>query len=176
MRRHLKSTRPELNITSMLDVVLNLVFFFLLITNFAAAERVPMNVPSFSDSLAKEPTEPDKVVINVLPNKSADDIKAELAQGKRPVVGVREIVFGAEQKHIKPGETVEAVIGGSKQTVDKLQYLLEAEVKRDKKVLVSIRVDKSIMYGEIPAILQKVAEAGVTKIDIAATVSKESGK
>jgi biopolymer transport protein ExbD len=169
MRKRVHSVRPELNITSMLDVVFNLVFFFVLIANFAGAERLPMDVPTFDDSLAREPTEPNKVVINILPNKTDAEVQADLAQGKRAVVGVGEIVFGAT--HLKPGETREVSEGGQKKVEDALTSLLKDEVKRDKRVLMSIRADKSIMYAEFPPILQKIADAGVTKINIVATAT-----
>jgi biopolymer transport protein ExbD len=167
MRKMVHSVRPELNITSMLDVVLNLVFFFIVIADFTAAQRMPMEVPKFDNSLAQASTEQDKVVINVLPaDQDIPVIRAAEEAGERPVVRAGKIVFGFDT--FKPGETVEVTEGGQKTTEDRLTYLLQHEVKIDKKVVMSIRADRSIMYADFPPILEAIAKAGVTKINIVA--------
>jgi biopolymer transport protein ExbD len=169
MRKTVHSTRPELNITSMLDVVFNLIFFFILIANFAAAERLPMFVPEFEHSLATDPTASDKVVINILPDQTAAQIAAAVKAGRRPAVHVAEIVFGLT--HLKPGETVQVAQSGRLETEDRLTYLLRDAVKHDKNVLISVRADKSIQYADFPPILQAIAGAGISKINIVAVAT-----
>ena len=68
VRKAVTRCKPELNITSMLDVVLNLIMFFILITNFSSA-NLPGEVraPQPEDSVAKDNPDMSKLLINVLP-------------------------------------------------------------------------------------------------------------
>jgi biopolymer transport protein ExbD len=170
MRKTLRNLRPELNITSMLDVVFNLIFFFVLIANFAAAERVALEVPKPDNSIAKMQQEADRIVVSVLPDRPIDDIRRDEQAGRHVTTRAGLIRFGVEE--FKPGATIEVTRGGQKVRVDRLAYLLEQEVRRDKNVLISVRADKSIRYGDMPAIMNAIAAANVKKISIVAKVTE----
>src|SRR5687768_6884944 len=66
-RKKMELPKTELNITSMMDLVLNLLMFFVLLSNFAMAELPMMNPPAPLESRAQPSEATDKVAINILP-------------------------------------------------------------------------------------------------------------
>src|SRR5437762_13735431 len=120
-RKRIRSVRPELNLTSMLDVVFNLITFFILITNFAAAElpRLANSVPRPDQSIAQESTRKNRVIVSVLP---------EGTTGRS--IGVQ--VGSARQDLIRPDDYA------------KLTDRLAKEKQINKDVVVTLRADRAI--------------------------------
>lgn len=59
---------PSINLTSMLDVVLNLIIFFMISTQFIQEERqYDVKLPTVSEATALS-GQPDEIVVNVLSN------------------------------------------------------------------------------------------------------------
>lgn len=59
---------PTINLTSMLDVVLNLIIFFMISTQFIQEERqYDVKLPTVADAAALS-EQPDEIVVNVLAN------------------------------------------------------------------------------------------------------------
>lgn len=135
--------RPELNLTAMMDLVLNLIMFFVLISNFSAASNPPLELPKPDKSLAKVNESPDKVVLNVVPA----DANSGIAQ---------EVVFGIE--HISPGDYA------------KLSAMLAEEVKKSPEVVVDLRADRSLHYTEVAQVMKAISAAGVKTINMAAII------
>ena len=69
-RKKTELPKPELNITSMMDLVLNLLTFFVLCSNFAMAELPFLEPPAPTKSKARPSDTPNKVTVNIIPNKS----------------------------------------------------------------------------------------------------------
>ncbi len=61
---------PSINLTSMLDVVLNLIIFFMISTQFIQEERqYDVKLPTVSEATALS-GQPDEIVVNVMSNGS----------------------------------------------------------------------------------------------------------
>ncbi len=88
-----------INMTPMIDVVFLLIIFFMLVSNFATAENVPMELPNPFQSQARQVKLRDRVIINCQlvdtpigpevtyrigpnPPESLDQISARLAKAK----------------------------------------------------------------------------------------------
>ena len=63
--------KVDLNLTSMLDIVFQLIVFFLLVTNFASAELPKLKPPEIPDSQAIDVLNRKKITVNVIPYRNA---------------------------------------------------------------------------------------------------------
>ena len=133
--------RPELNLTAMMDLVLNLVLFFVLISNFSSVSNPPMSLPKPDKSKAQNSEAPNKVVLNIVPT----DATSGMAQ---------EVVFGVE--HIPPGQ------------YSKLSQLLADEAKKSPDVVVDLRADRSLHYSEVAPVMKAISAAGIQTINMVA--------
>lgn len=133
--------RPELNVTSMMDLVLNLMTFFVLVSNFAAASMPLIEAPKPEDSLARQTDSQDRIVISL----EVTDKDSGLA--KRIVAGGRDI--------------------GPQDGKQLLDFLLR-EVKVSEKVEVDLRVDKNVRYDQVQPVLAIMAEANVKRMNLVA--------
>lgn len=94
---------PAINLTPMLDIVFNLIIFFVVGTRFIGAEtKLPVKVPEVSEA-GKLPPAPEKRVINVYRDGSislddrfltADQLRHELAATRARYAGLGVIVRG----------------------------------------------------------------------------------
>lgn len=154
MLKRVQSVRPELNITSMLDVVFNLITFFILITNFAAASLPQLTPPEPDKSVASQPTEKNTVTINVLPYPKEQGKKGEPYQIK---FGMS--TFGAEDLENRNSKCEKTLV-----------EFLGKEITASKDVAITLRVDRDIKYAYVEKIILVIRQAGVQKIQIVAAV------
>ena len=135
----------HLNLTAMLDVVFNLIFFFLMLTNFASSELPEMEVPVPDNSKAVFIEERNRVILNIIPEEGGWDQPA----------GVK---VGAELVH--PGE--EARITQLLKTEHELAVAQKTEVEID------LRVDRRIQFRHVQPIMNAITRAGISKINLVA--------
>ncbi|MCE9590286.1 MAG: biopolymer transporter ExbD [Planctomycetes bacterium] len=149
MARRPKITRskPELNITAMLDVVLNLIMFFILITNYSTAD------------LPKE-------VVSPHPDGSKANSKADLSS--KLVVNIVPVPGGT-------GEAGGLLFAGKPYTLEQMGLItaqLAKEVAINKDITISLRADKTIRYDQVHPVMTAIAESGVKTVYIVAEVDK----
>ncbi|NLF72903.1 MAG: biopolymer transporter ExbD [Candidatus Anammoximicrobium sp.] len=94
---------PTINLTPMLDIVFNLIIFFVVGTRFVGAEsKLPVKVPEVSEAGKLQPT-PEKCVINVYRDGqislddrflTAEQLRQELAAARAQYAGLGVIVRG----------------------------------------------------------------------------------
>lgn len=140
-KKKIELPRPELNITAMMDLVLNLITFFVLVSNFASASLPLIEPPAPEDSLARATDSQDRIVISL----EVTDKDSGLA--KRIVAGGKEI-GPADGKQL-------------------LDFLIK-EVKVSDKVEVDLRVDKNVRYDQVQPVLAIMAQASVKKMNLVA--------
>lgn len=133
--------RPELNITAMMDLVLNLLMFFVLVSNFSEASLPPLKVPTPDTSLAKPGNAPNKVVLNVLAGKS----------NSGEALAVK---FGTTE--LPPGDYTS------------LTLMLQKEYKISKDVQIDLRADQTLRYDQVQPVMNAITSAGISKINIVA--------
>ncbi|MEX2673594.1 MAG: biopolymer transporter ExbD [Phycisphaeraceae bacterium] len=147
MARHKVTKRSaELNLTPMLDLVFQLIVFFLLVTNFSAAQLPELEAPDPETSQAYEAGNRERLIINVLPDEGTGR-----ARGIR--VGIA---------NIEPGDYSE------------LTRLIEEEQARYEDVEVDLRADASIEYGNVRPIMNAITAAGVGRINLVALLDREN--
>ncbi len=126
-RSHTRPRTPAaFNMTPMIDVVFLLIVFFMLVSAFASAENIPMDLPQPDKSKAVNAKLTDRVVINcVLTNPSSpatsgvsysvgplrvaslDELSARLASAKAATPGL-QVVLRADKR--LPYRAVRAVM------------------------------------------------------------------
>ena len=94
---------PAINLTPMLDIVFNLIIFFVVGTRFIGAEtKLPVKVPEVSEAGKLQPA-PEKRVINVYRDGrislddrflTADQLRQELTATRARYAGLGVIVLG----------------------------------------------------------------------------------
>jgi biopolymer transport protein ExbD len=140
-KKKIERSKADLNITSMLDVVFNLILFFILISNFAAADLPKMNIPQPNKTIAKENSDANRVVVNIVPTDEN--------------TGMIERIMFASQDY--------------KGKMPELQAKLAQEVAKQKDVQVVLRADKRILYSDIVPVMTAIAGAGVETVNLSAS-------
>ena len=147
MSRHkVPKRKATIDLTPMLDLVFQLIVFFLLVTNFSSAQLPELEPPELDTSQAYTATDRQRVIINVLPEGTTGQTRSVL-------VGLRRI---------EAGDYAE------------LTRLLERETERSEHVEVDLRADSSIEYGNIRPIMNAITAAGIGRINLVALLETES--
>ncbi len=135
--------RPSLtfNMAPMIDVVFLLIIFFVLVSTFASAELVPMELPDPDNSKAVNRKIADRVIINV-----------QFAGPDSP--GADSVVYSL-------GPNRPESLGTIAQRL--LWYKREVP---DVKVV--IRADRRVHYGDVREVMEIVAESGIRMMNIVA--------
>jgi len=113
--------QPTINLTPMLDVVFNIIIFFMVATKFAEMERkIELQVPQVADVQALTPA-PERRVINVYRDGrialdrdfvSLDQLVARLSEARREYAGLGVMVRGDAEG---PFQNVAGVLGACRQ-------------------------------------------------------------
>jgi len=144
-RKKIQSGPLQLNLTSMMDVVFQLIIFFLLVNNMSSAELPKLEPPEPTQSKAYMLPDRKSVTINVIPQQEG----ATVAKSVR--VGVRDILPG------NYGELTE---------------LLKVEVAKNPHIEVDLRSDRSIHYTYVQPVMNAITAAGIGKINLVAHIEK----
>jgi biopolymer transport protein TolR len=144
--KRVESSHLHLNLTAMLDVVFNLIFFFICITNFSSGELPPMEVPKPDHSKAALIEERKKIILNIIPEEGGWD-QAEAVK------------VGAELVH--PGEE------------RRITELLKKEHDIDAEIEIDLRVDRRIQFRYVQPIMNAITRAGIEKINLVADTEKK---
>lgn len=72
----------NLNMTSMMDVTFQLIIFFILVTNFAAADLPEMEIPEPFETRAKVVKDQNRIIINLIYDADKDMREAILIGGE----------------------------------------------------------------------------------------------
>ncbi len=115
MRNRSRTARPgeiRLNLTALVDVTVLLLTFFMVVNQFASAERIEMELPRPDQSLARDRRVPEPVVVNILDQGagrppgyqigplrvgSIADLSRELAAAKRHTPQL-EVILRADRR------------------------------------------------------------------------------
>ena len=158
-RKKLDMPKPELNITSMMDLVLNLLTFFVLVSNFAAASLPQLNPPDPAHSKAVTEESPNMVTLNIIPYLEADGTPSPGHEGI-----AKEYKFGASE-----------VIPTS--NIGELGAALTKEIQKSKDVQINLRADRSLHYDQISPVMALIKSAGISRVNVVAAINdSEPGK
>jgi len=130
----------------MMDVVFQLIIFFLLVNNMTSAELPKLDAPEPLESKAYMLPDRKSVTVNVIPQ----DEGASTARSVR--VGIKDIL---------PGNYAE------------LTQILRAEVEKNPNIEVDLRADKAIHYLHVQPVMNAITAAGIGRINLIAHTSKD---
>lgn len=143
--------KPSLafNMAPMIDVVFLLIIFFVLVSTFASAERIPMEIPDPDHSLAENIKLNDRVIINI-----------QLARPRTPQSSPVLYSIGPN-----PPESVASI-----------SQRLMAYRRRVPDVKVIIRADRRVRYSAVQEVMEVVAENGIEMMSIVAHTGDAGGR
>jgi len=147
---------PEMNMTPMIDIVFQLIIFFMLVNNIIAEESVVMIVPDLENPKTRELGEDNRITINIAP-KTYDP--------GRPI-GDLNI----------PGEASMVKVGLDRYKLDDMESVTKAleEIKaRNPNIEVLLRADGGLFYEEVQPVMQAIATAGIVKVNLVAYLPEE---
>jgi len=142
-KKKVELPKAELNITAMMDLVLNLLTFFVLVSNFAMAELPPMETPDPIKSAARAEQVANKVVVNLIPDGNG---------------GVRWLKVGSIENLIPTD-------------IPAFTAALAREKGIDKDVQIDFRADRNIRYEFVAPVMKVIKESGVSRINVVAQLS-----
>ncbi len=146
MANHKNKYRPRpsltINMSPMIDVVFLLIIFFVLVSHFASAELVPLELPDPDQSQALNIKVTDRVIINI-----------RLVAPNDPSAGT---LFSVGPIPPEP--------------LDTIARRLELHKRANPDVKVVIRADKRTRYADVRSVMETVAELGIEEMHLVAHI------
>lgn len=133
-------------ILPMIDVIFLLLLFFVLVTSFEASAKIRVDVPKPQDSQAKHDAASKQVVIN-----------CEVSDQNLP----------------DAGPAIYRIAADPPQPLSAIGERLAAAKQANPQLSVVIRADKRLSFAQVKAVMQVVADAGVTIMNVSAIRNAE---
>ena len=143
MRRFEPHIHVGFNMAPMIDVVFQLLIFFSLVSTFAAAEAISLELPNPERSQAQNAKIVDKVVINCRP---AED-------------------------HEEPGDVLYSIGPNVPEPLERISERLAAAAAGNPQLKVIIRADKRLSYEKVRRVMQIVADNRIENMSLVAHVA-----
>jgi len=137
----------RINLVPMIDIVFQLLVFFMVASHLATVERDPVSLPQPAHSLARDKPLENRMIINLIADSSGHIAKIK---ANSDLVRDREALVDLL---LRNGPRLQAKNGS-----------------------VVIRADKGMHFSEIEQILQAVANAGISSVHVAAEQDKQAGR
>ena len=149
-------TSPEMNMTPMIDVVFQLIVFFMLVNNIISEEAVLMIVPELEDPKTREPGDVSRVTVNVAPQTYDPDRDI----GDLNIPGeARAIKVGLDEYNLDDIESVTKTLKQVKSNNESIEVFL--------------RADSGLYYDEVQPVMQAITNAGIIKINLVAYLPED---
>jgi biopolymer transport protein ExbD len=149
---HRGPTKPQMNITPLIDVVFLLIIFFMLVNNIISEQSVEMIVPELDEPTTREMPDTSRIIVNIAPAQYVhNDRKTD------------PLSFEGEARFIRVGLQTFAA--------DDLQGVTAAlaEAKAaDPDVEVVLRSDGALYYGVVQPVMGAITRAGIDKVNLVA--------
>jgi biopolymer transport protein ExbD len=130
----------------MIDIVFQLLVFFMVASHLVNAEREPVQLPDPAHSQAKEKDRADRLVINLF-----SDTEGRIQKIKANADLIKDLPALVDLL-LRVGPQLQANHGS-----------------------VILRADKNMQFVEMEKVLRAIANAGVTSVDIAAQQDQNAG-
>ena len=149
-------TSPQMNMTPMIDVVFQLIVFFMLVNNIISEEAVLMIVPELENPHTREAGDVSRITVNVSP------------QTYDPSREIGDLNI--------PGEASVIKVGLEEFKLDDIEAVTQSlkDVKaRDEDIEVQLRADSGLFYDEVQPVMQAITNAGIVKINLVAYLPED---
>lgn len=147
-RKQKEKPQMDLNLTSMMDVSFQLIIFFILITNFAAADLPKLDPPDPRHSVAREMPDIQRVQINIVP----------ISEGSQSGQASHLVIYGKKYP---------------RNAYHEVTALLAEKKQENPDIEVYIRADNALYYDQVQPIMQAVTKAGISRINLVAIRRKD---
>ena len=151
------ATAPEMNITPLIDVVFQLIIFFMLVNNIVSREVVEMVVPSLEEPKTKQMAEENRVIVSVAPREFSGN-----ARSPDP------LMFSGTAQYVQVGSQ-EFPMSQLSQVTNELKRIRSQ--RPDVKVI--LRADTALYYEEVQPVMAAVTGAGIETVDLVAYMPGE---
>lgn len=148
-RRRFTTFTGRINLTPMVDIVFQLIVFFMVASNLATVQQEPVNLPDPVRSQAREKTLKNRLLINLFTDDSGSGKITKIKANSDVVRDLPALV----DLILRYGPRLQAGSG-----------------------TVVIRADKRIHFSEVEGVLQAVGNAGVTSVHVAAEQDETAGQ
>lgn len=166
---------PQLNVVSMVDVIFNVIVFFIITAKAASDEMVKMVVPKVQNpNMYAMPSNVPRLIVSVVsdPEDMFQD-KSKILQKEGPIAAM---MAGSSTAR-------EVRVGSKKFKIPTNRYValpeLTAEIQKAKrerlaghdpsvKLEVLLRADLALPYGQVSPIMDAIAAAGIENINLMA--------
>jgi biopolymer transport protein ExbD len=145
MLRKRQKSGITFNMAPMIDVVFLLIIFFMLVSTFASAENIPMEIPKPERSLAENVKIVDRVVINCRTTQTGSDDESANA--------------------------VYSIGPNRPESLESISNRLAAAHAANPKLKVIIRADKRLRYEHVRAVMSVIAENEIEDMSLVAHVA-----
>lgn len=135
----------RLNLTPMIDIVFQLLVFFMVASHLTNTQRDPISLPEPTNSQARELQRPEQLVINL---------------------------FGDSQGQIRKIKANADLVADVPSLVDLLLRVGPGLSARNGTVI--LRADRNMQFSQMEKVLQAIANAGITSVHIAAECDETS--
>ena len=144
-RPYTRHSDVRFTMAPMIDVVFLLIIFFMLVSTFASAENIRMDLPNPEHSLAEKAKITDRVVINCIPASMSDG---------------GEVTASACSIGPNPPESL-----------DRIGLRIASAKSANPELKVIIRADKRLRYDQVREVMQMVAEQRIEDLKLVAHVA-----
>jgi biopolymer transport protein ExbD len=145
-------TKPQMNITPLIDVVFLLIIFFMLVNNIISEQSVEMIVPQLDEPTTRELDDTSRIIVNIAPAVYAHLERAD-----------NTLLFDGEARFIRVGlETFAA------DDLDGVTAALIDAKAENPGVEVVLRSDGALYYDVVQPVMGAITRAGIDKINLVA--------
>lgn len=150
--RTLKNASPQqANLTPMIDVVFQLIIFFLLVAQFSRQQVIDLALPSVANRQSEQIKGESRAIINVVPVNQVADLGGDYRLGS-------------------------LAFAGTTQGVEEMAGVLRSMKARMTDLKVYIRADRVESYARVHPAMQAVTLAGVADMQLVTSPSDGPGK
>lgn len=163
---------PTLNVVSMVDVIFNVIVFFIITAKAASDENVKMAVPRvYSANLHPLPREVPKLTVSAVCNDAGQVDEQLLKVRANDVAGalvasttVKLVRVGSKEFKIRPGKTEDYIpVTNAIKEIAKSRL---AGAPAGTKLEIILRGDLAATYDQIRPVMDAVSAAGMEKINL----------
>jgi len=158
-KKRVESGSPTVNMTPMIDVVFQLIIFFMLVNNIVSEESISMVVPRLWEPKVLELGKMNRVVINIVPPENPDS----RYKGEGDLLDVN----GAAT-HVKVGLRIYGY-----EQLDEVTKQLEDAKRENEDIQVLLRADAATYYQNVQPVLAAITKAGIKTVNLVAYLPEE---
>lgn len=141
----------QANLTPMIDVVFQLIIFFLLVAQFSRQQTIDLSLPSVANRQSEQIKGESRAIINVAPAKEVLSLGGDYRLGS-------------------------LAFAGTPQGIEDMAGVLRSMKQRMPELKVYIRADRTESYARVHPAMQAVTLAGVADMQLVTVPPEGAGK